>query len=220
MEAMLGQQLAPRTVPGHVAPSLVVDFDACNDAGLKRNVFGRLDELRRAAPPIAWSPYNGGHWLVFREEDMQAILTSPDDFTTAHLSQASTSQGGPPFIPLGLEPPEHAPWRNLLVRYLGPTKIKQLESAVRKRAHELIAPLVQRDRCDFVTEVAEPMPVTIFMEMMGLPLELFPEFRRLALEILDPEGLYDPAEQQARAGAPGHADAVRSHCRASCRAER
>jgi cytochrome P450 len=38
------------------------------------------------------------------------------------------------------------------------------------------------------------------MEMMGLPIERFAEFRDLALQILDPEGLYDPAEQEARAG--------------------
>lgn len=191
---------ASRTIPHHVPDSLVVDFDACNDIGMKENVFERLDTLRRTAPPIAWSPYNGGHWLAFREEDIQTILTSPEDFTTAHLSAASTERGGPPMIPLGLEPPQHAPWRNVLVKYFGPAKIKQLEGLVRRRAEDLISPLVGKDRCEFVKEVAEPMPITIFMEMMGLPIERFAEFRDLALRILDPEGLYDPAEQEARAG--------------------
>jgi len=190
-----------QTVPDHVPSDLVVDFDACNDAGLKVDVFDRLDALRRAAPPIAWSPYNGGHWLVFGEHDMQAILTNHDEFTTSHLSEASVARGGVPMIPLGLEPPEHAPWRNVLVKYFGPAKIKHLEAAVRKRARELILPISRKSRCDFVTEVAEPMPITIFMEMMGLPIEQFAEFRSLALEILEPEGLYDPAEQQKRAGA-------------------
>jgi len=198
---MSNQSLAQGHIPRHVPPELVIDFDACNDAGLKKDVFERLDGLRRSAPPIAWSPHNGGHWLVFGEEDMQTILTTPDEFTTLHLSQASTTRGGPPMIPLGLEPPEHAPWRNLLVKYLGPTKIKQLEDVVRKRARELITQAASKNRCEFVSEVAEPMPITIFMELMGLPLELFAEFRQLALRILDPEGLYDPAEQQARAGA-------------------
>lgn len=188
------------TIPDHVPEGLVVDFDACNDIGMKENVFERLDLLRQTAPPIAWSPYNGGHWLTFREEDIQAILTSPEDFTTAHLSSASTERGGPPMIPLGLEPPQHAPWRNVLVKYFGPARIKHLEDVVRKRAEDLISPLAGKDRCEFVRDVAEPMPITIFMEMMGLPIECFAEFRELALRILDPEGLYDPAEQEARAG--------------------
>lgn len=191
---------ASLNIPDHVPDDLVVDFDACNDIGMKENVFERLDLLRQTAPPIAWSPHNGGHWLTFREEDIQAILTSPEDFTTAHLSTNSTERGGPPMIPLGLEPPQHAPWRNVLVKYFGPTRIKHLEDVVRKRAEELISPLADKDRCEFVGDVAEPMPITIFMEMMGLPLEWFAEFRDLALRILDPEGLYDPAEQEARAG--------------------
>jgi cytochrome P450 len=201
MGKTLSQPQAQYRVPDHVPSALVVDFDACNDAGMAVNVFDRLDELRGNAPPIAWSPYNGGHWMVFREGDIQAILTTPEAFTTAHLSAASTMRGGPPMIPLGLEPPEHAPWRNVLMKYFGPTKIKQLEGVVRSRAEDLISRVAQKDRCEFVSEVAEPMPITIFMEMMGLPLEQFPEFRSLALRILDPEGLYDPAEQEARAGA-------------------
>lgn len=200
MDTTLNNPQMSLTIPDHVPDSLVVDFDACNDIGMKVNVFERLDILRQTAPPIAWSPYNGGHWLAFREEDIQAILTRPEEFTTAHLSTSSTERGGPPMIPLGLEPPQHAPWRNVLVKYFGPSKIKHLESTVRKRAEELISAVAGKDRCEFVAEVAEPMPITIFMEMMGLPIERFAEFRDLAVRILDPEGLYDPAEQQARAG--------------------
>lgn len=186
-------------VPPHVPAHLVVDFDVCNDAAMKDNVFERLDRLRRDAPPIVWSPYNGGHWMVFSEEDIQTVLSSPEEFTTAHLGHASKARGGPPMIPLGLEPPEHGPWRNVLMKYFGPTRIKKLEGVVRARAEELISAVAKKNQCEFVSEVAEPMPITIFMEMMGLPLERFPEFRALALRILDPEGLYDPAEQAARA---------------------
>lgn len=198
---MSQQKQAQRFVPDHVPSGLVVDFDACNDAGLKVNVFERLDGLRGEAPAIAWSPYNGGHWMVFREEDIQTILSRPEDFTTAHLSEASKTQGGVAMIPLGLEPPEHAPWRNMLIKYLGPARIRHLENSVRARARELIGRVSEKSACEFVSEVAEPMPITIFMELMGLPVDRFAEFRSLALEILDPEGLYDPAEQQARAGA-------------------
>lgn len=201
METLIETPQAHRVIPDHVPSHLVVDFDACNDAGMKVNAFERLDALRAQAPPIAWSPYNGGHWMVFREEDIQTILTSADDFTTSHLSDASRMQGGVGMIPLGLEPPEHAPWRNVLMKYLGPASIKQLENSIRVRARELIEPIAAKGTCEFVGEVAEPMPITIFMELMGLPVERFAEFRGLALEILEPEGLYDPAQQQARAGA-------------------
>ncbi|MEW9856551.1 cytochrome P450 [Novosphingobium sp. M1R2S20] len=188
-------------VPDHVPAELVIDFDICADHGMKKDVFQRLDELRASAPPVAYSPYNGGHWMVFDEEHIKTALTSPDRFTTSHLNQYLMAAIGAPFIPLGLEPPEHGPWRNVLIKYLGPARIKKLEEAVRRRAEELIGEVADKGRCDFVSEVAVPMPITIFMELMGLPLERFPEFRALAVRILDPEGLYDPAQAEARADA-------------------
>ena len=192
---------ARASVPDHVPPELVIDFDICSDPGMKVDVFKRLEELRATVPPIAYSPYNGGHWMVFEEQHIKTALTSPDRFTTSHLNPYIEAAIGAPFIPLGLEPPEHAPWRNLLIKYLGPAKIKKLEDSVRRRAEELIGNVSKNGRCDFVNEIAVPMPITIFMEVMGLPLERFSEFRSLAVRILDPDGLYDPAQAEARAGA-------------------
>ena len=201
MNAQTASAPAAPPAPAHVPPELVIDFNICADPGMKADVFQRLEELRATVPPIAYSPYNGGHWLVFAEESIKTALTSPDRFTTAHLNTFIQAAIGAPFIPLGLEPPEHAPWRNVLIKYLGPARIKQLEQAVRRRAEELISAVAAKGRCDFVSEVAVPMPITIFMEVMGLPLERFPEFRALAVRILDPDGLYDPAQAEARAQA-------------------
>jgi len=206
-------------VPSHVPPELVIDFNICDDGGMKQDVFQRLDALRKDAPPIAYSPYNGGHWMLFRETDIQTALTTPDRFTTAHLNKFITAAIGAPFIPLGLEPPEHGAWRNVLIRYLGPAKIKQLEASVRVRAEELIGAVADKRQCDFVSDVAVPMPITIFMELMGLPLEWFPEFRALAVRILDPEGLYDPAQADDRAAANGRVMQMLSEVIAERRAE-
>src|SRR5690606_32855578 len=62
--------------------------------------------------------------------------------------------------------------------------IRELESAIRATAEKLIAPLADQGSCDFVKTVAEPMPISIFMELMGLPFERFAEFRDLALRVV------------------------------------
>lgn len=210
---------APITVPSHVPPELVIDFDIVNDVQMKADVFQRLDNLRSSSPPIAYSPYNGGHWMVFDEQSIKTALTNHDRFTTSHLNPFIESAIGAPFIPLGLEPPEHGPWRNVMIKYLGPAKIKKLEQAVRHRAEELISAVASEGRCDFVEAVAVPMPITIFMELMGLPLEWFPEFRALAVRILDPSGLYDPAQADARAQANGRVMAMLGEIIATRRAD-
>lgn len=173
-------------VPSHVPAELVIDFDAFNDSKLEVDVFKRWGEVRDSAPPIAFSPCNGGHWIVFRGDDITTVLTDAEHFSNAHFN--AVSSGGPGFIPLGLDPPEHTPWRLLLLKYFSPARVRELEGVIREKAEELISPLAAAKTCDFVTAVAEPMPVAIFMELLGLPVERLSEFRSLALLALNPFG--------------------------------
>jgi cytochrome P450 len=89
-------------------------------------------------------------------------------------------------IPLGIDPPDHAPWRHLLLKHFGPAQIRTLEPFVRSWAERLIANLDGARSCDFLKAVAEPMPVSVFMEIMGLPLDRFDEFRTLVMGALTP----------------------------------
>lgn len=177
-------QMPVATVPDHVPAELVVDFDAMNDAGLTVDLFRRIAQVRDAAPPIAWSPHNGGHWMLFREKDIQTALSSPDVFSSEFINRGSVERGGPPMIPIGLDPPEHTPWRMLVMKYFGPARIRELEAKIRKTAEDLIAPLADPRHCEFVQSVAEPMPISIFMTLMGLPFERFAEFRELAVRVV------------------------------------
>lgn len=183
------------SVPEHVPSELVVDFDAAQDPALSHDVFRRLDQIRQSAPSIAFSPYNGGHWMIFGREEIQSVLTRPEYFTSTHISAGSIAQGGPPLIPLGMDPPEHTPWRMVLMKYLGPSRVVQLESAIRAKAVELISSLEGKSNCEFVSAVAEPMPISVFMTLMGLPFERFSEFRELAVKVLsgtDPHSAAQP----------------------------
>lgn len=173
-----------QSIPAHIRPELLIDFDAMDDQGLKVDLFRRLAEVRDSAPPIAWSPYNGGHWMLFREKDIQAALSDPDHFSNEFISISSQERGGPAMIPLGMDPPAHTPWRMLVMKYFGPARIRELEGRIRETAEKLIRPIAGQSLCDFVSAVAEPMPISIFMAMMGLPPEGFAEFRDLALKVV------------------------------------
>lgn len=175
---------ATPTVPAHVPRERVIHFDAARDPALAYDVFKRLDEIRQSAPPIAFTPYNGGHWMIFERDDVQTVLTSPEYFTSTHISAGSIAQGGPPMIPLGMDPPEHTPWRMVMMKFLGPNRISKLEASIRDKAVELISALEGQPSCEFVPAVAEPMPISVFMTLMGLPFERFNEFRELAVKVL------------------------------------
>lgn len=180
----MSQAYATTRPMDHVPEALIIDFDATRDAGLKSDLFTRLQEVRLASPPIAYSRYNGGHWMVFEEDAIREVLGSPDRFTSTHISKGSMSQGGPEMIPLGMDPPQHGPWRMVLNKYLGPVRMKQLQGVIQQKADEFVSKLVGNTQCDFVKDVAEPMPIFIFMALMGLPFERFAEFRELAVQVL------------------------------------
>lgn len=191
-------------VPDHVPASLVIDFDATNDIGLKFDIFRRMEELRGIAPPIAYSPYSGGHWMLFREADIRHVLSDPDHFSTSMFG-ADFNKGAPPMIPLCLDPPEHLPWRMVLAKQLTPGKMRRLEPLIRTITEDLVRPLAGQRTCDFYKSVAELIPISVFMGMMGLPPERSDEFRRLALLVVTPEGL----DRQSQVTADANGEIVR-----------
>lgn len=183
MEETLSEPTNAFNIPGHVAPERVVDFDLATDVGLRSDPFTRLREVRDHAPAVAYTPRNGGHWLVFGRDEMQQVLADAETFSSAHLGGGGD---GPGMIPLGIDPPDHAPWRFAMLKHLGPAQIRGLEPFVRSWAERLIAQLDGATSCDFLKAVAEPMPVSVFMVIMGLPLDRFDEFRRLVMLALTP----------------------------------
>jgi cytochrome P450 len=172
--------------PAHVPTSLVVDFDLYNDPGFADDVHATIAGAVARFPPVCFTLRNGGHWLVFGRTALQQVLGDTERFSSRQLSLQPGASTAPRFIPLSLDPPDHAPYRNLLLKHLGPKEIRGLEPFIRGWAERLIAPLEGRTECDFVAEVAEAMPVSVFMEMMGLPLDRFHEFRGLVINALTP----------------------------------
>ena len=171
-----------------------IDFDVFRDPGLKADAHARLAELREASPPVVWTPRNGGHWVVFDREALETVLTDAEHFSSSRLS-VNPETPSVPMIPLSLDPPAHAPYRNLLLSHLGPREVRKLEPFVRAWAERLITPLAGRASCEFIAEVAAPLPVSVFMDMMGLPLERRDEFRGYALTAIS------SSDDTARAGA-------------------
>jgi cytochrome P450 len=64
----------------------------------------------------------------------------------------------------------------------------------------LIDAVIDKGRCEFLHEVAEPLPVVLFMQMAGLPSDRIKEFRHLAEEATASP---DPAARGAALGAIG-----------------
>jgi cytochrome P450 len=172
-------------IPPHIPAERVYDFDFFDGATLAGDPSGTHMALHERAPDVFFTPRNGGHWIATRAEDVRAIMTAPERF--------SSSLGGfPPKLawlklrltPQDMDPPEHGGYRLLLMKFLGPKEVKRLEPQIRAQLGELIDRALAKGSVEFVADVAVPMPVKVFMSMMQWDLSRYAEFVRWANAIL------------------------------------
>ena len=134
----------------------------------------------------------GGFFIPTRHDDILEILQDPETFSSTAVTIFDPDPSYQ-WIPEMLDPPEHTTWRQQLGPLFSPKQIDRLEDKVRARAVELIEELKGKESCDYVAEFSARFPTTIFLELMGLPvdeLDKFLEWERGILYVDDgtPEG--------------------------------
>jgi cytochrome P450 len=193
--------------PDHVPDAAVYDFDMFLDPGLLKDPHERMQQMLREAPPLFWTPRNNGHWLAIGHEAVFEVARDYERFTSEmmprqHLeAMLAMMPAGAPHIPrlrpITLDPPDHGKYRAALASAFGPKAIKARTEEIRALAGRLIDAVADQGGCEFISAVAEPLPVLVFLKMMGLPAERLGEFRVLVHEVLAP-GLLDALEGLAR----------------------
>lgn len=135
----------------------------------------------RARGRVHWfEPTN--QWLVPHHADVSALLrdrrlgrTYLHRFTHEEFGRSAPPPEHEPFHTLNdhgmldLEPPDHTRIRRLVSKAFTPRTVERLRPYVRDLAGELVAGLVERGGGDLLKEVAEPLPVAVIAEMLGIP---------------------------------------------------
>jgi cytochrome P450 len=177
------------SVPPHVAARSVVDYDVYNDHRYADvgDLHGGLHKLAEDyGYGIFWTPHNGGHWLVNDYELIFEAVRRPDIFSNSAMS-IPPLQEEPVTLPLSLDPPQHGPYRMPLMKAFAPSRMQTLEADTRDHCRGLIEGIAADGHCEFVHAIAEPMPVKIFMKLVGMPLDRLDEFRGWIADLLSPE---------------------------------
>ena len=87
-----------------------------------------------------------------------------------------------PLIPLQIDPPDHAKYRRILDPLFTPREMARREPRVTELVNEMIDRFADRGECDFHEEFAVPLPCTVFLQLVGLPLEDLDQFLEAALK--------------------------------------
>jgi len=163
-------------VPEHVPAELIFDFDIYNDRRFDPDPVEGYAALLGEAPDIFFTPRNGGHWVLTRYDHILEALRTPDAFSNRNLEIPKTDHP-PALLPLTLDPPDHAPYRQVLAQFFSAKAMHALEPHIRDWAGRLIEAVLDQGACEFMDAIGVALPVSVFMQLMGLPLERLAEFR-------------------------------------------
>lgn len=138
--------------------------------------FATLDALQAHHSPFLRAHEQPNDYWVFTSHDaIRDGLQRPELFSNAVMVPLEPD---PPYkwIPMMLDPPEHTKWRRVLGLYFSPKRVQSLEQGQRAFACDLIEKFRASGSCDFYTDFAEVFPTTIFLQIMGLPIDKLQEF--------------------------------------------
>ncbi|MGH8517330.1 MAG: cytochrome P450, partial [Panacagrimonas sp.] len=194
--------------PEHVTDAVTYDFDLFADAEYVKNPHDRILDLHKNAPPVFWTPRNGGHWMLLTHAANFDAARDFDTFSSEVMPQAQIQAmlaqrppGSPHFPqpwPINIDPPLHTSYRMPLQKAFSPKAIHALKDSIRELAGQLIDAMKPAGTADFVTAVAEPLPVQVFLRMFGLPLERQQQYRQVVKEHMEGIAVTDPRAVMAR----------------------
>lgn len=189
--------------PEHVPPGAVYDFDYHRDPGLFVEPHERVLELVEDAPPLFWTPHNGGHWMAIGYDLVFHVMREPETFSSSLFPPTLRAMMGdghlpdgrriPRLTPIMLDPPEHTRLRAPLQKTFSPKTVMALKGKIDDLATSLIEGVAPLGHVDFLTAVIEQLPVRIFLAMMGLPDDKIEEYRALVRQVFEPRKLEDGA---------------------------
>ncbi|HYG26754.1 MAG TPA: cytochrome P450 [Caulobacteraceae bacterium] len=182
------------TIPAHVPAELVVDFNYFDPPGVRDDPHQAWKTLHDG-PDVVYSPYNGGHWILTRADDMFAVMHDTDTFSSQEFTVPKRGPG-PQLIPNQIDPPRHGALKSIVLRPLSPKSVRPIEPVIRELMAARIRRLAPLGRCEFVSEFTD-VPPELFFEYAGLPKALIGKAKGLVDVIVHTQD--DEVRRAARA---------------------
>jgi cytochrome P450 family 142 subfamily A polypeptide 1 len=153
--------------------------------------------MRRHEP--VYHDRKNGLWGVTRHADIMAISKRSDVFRNG---QGYRPDAGPVPHMIAMDRPEHMVRRNLVNRGFTPRRVTDYEPRVREICRQILDAVALRGECDFVRDVAAPLPLIVIGDLLGVDAEDYERLLGWSDDLMRALGSQDPAllAAQVRAG--------------------
>ncbi len=149
----------------------------------------------REHAPAYWDSKNSV-WAFTRHADVLAAEKDPALYSS-HLAPRPHGMHLPMMI--SMDNPEHARRRNLVSRGFTPRRVRDHETTITRICTEIIDKVAARGECDFVWDIAAPLPLLLIADLLGFPPESFDDLLRWSDDLIRAT-TSDPPPDVATAG--------------------
>jgi cytochrome P450 len=160
----------------------------------------------RGRCPVHWTdgiteyPDEDGFWSVTTADDVKTVSLDWQTYSSYHgitaLRDAILPLDLTRAMFIGMDPPKHDRLKALFQRGFTPKRIAEHEDAIRSITRDVLGQVAERETCDLVNDVAQPVVSRVIGSFMGIPPEEDEDFARLMNTILgagdadlNPEGV-------------------------------
>ena len=147
----------------------------------------------RSNAPVYFDPV-GETWAVTRYEDLMAVEKDPATFSS---SRAPRPHGLPMAMMISMDDPAHAQRRKLVSRGFTPRRVRDHTETIARLCTTIVDRVSERGECDFVVDIATPLPLLLIADMLGFPPESYDDLLRWSDEMLRGTNAHDPEAMEA-----------------------
>jgi cytochrome P450 len=161
---------------------------------MRRDPYPAYDRLRAASPVLHLAPFD--LWMILDYDGVRRALTDHAVFSS-DLSHVP-GQGNPGEWFLFFDPPRHTRLRALIARAFTPRVVADLGPRIRELSGQLLDAALERREVDLVEEFSGPLPMRVIAELLGIPAEDWPRYRRWSDAILGIANTFARGEETDR----------------------
>lgn len=157
----------------------------------------------RENAPVYRDPETGV-WGVGLHEDVMALSRDPATF-----SSAGGIRPDAPAMPymIDLDDPFHKKRRNLVNKGFTVRRVQDREARIREISRNLIGAMLEKERFEFVGDVACWLPLIVIGDMLGVEPDHYPDLLRWSDDLVKGSGATDPEAMEKAGLAFGEYDA-------------
>lgn len=128
-------------------------------------------------------------WAITKHRDILAIEKDPTTFSSR---RSPRPHGDPLPMMISMDDPQHQRRRSLVNRGFTPRRVRQKKREIVAICDHIIDRVCEQGHCDFVWDIAAPLPLLLIGDMLGFPRSEYDDLLRWSDDLIRGTTITDP----------------------------